>query len=143
MDTLSLTKEARIYNGSQTAVYKNLCDLNNIGKYGDRIPPGLLDSFTFDSDSMEVNINPVGRMKLVITERAEPKHIKFQTESAPLDCKMWIQLKEHTPQTCLMKLTVKAEMTPLVKMMAGNRIEDGIEKMADMLSKIPYDQNME
>ena len=37
-----------------------------------------------------------------------------------------------------MRLTLKADLNPMIKMMIGNKLEDGIDKFADMLSMIPY-----
>jgi hypothetical protein len=37
-----------------------------------------------------------------------------------------------------MKLTLKADLNPMLKMMLGNKLEAGIDKFADMLSMIPY-----
>jgi hypothetical protein len=37
-----------------------------------------------------------------------------------------------------MRLTLHIEMSMMVKMMAGNKLEEGIDKLADTLSALPY-----
>ena len=54
-------------------VYRNISDLNNLERVRDRIPEDKLNSFSFDSDSVSVNVAPVGDLKLRIIEREENK----------------------------------------------------------------------
>lgn len=47
----------------------------------------------------------------------------------------------NTPQGCpgsKLKLTLKADLNPMIKMMIGSKLEDGIDKFADMLAMLPY-----
>jgi hypothetical protein len=37
-----------------------------------------------------------------------------------------------------MRLTLKADLNPMLKMMLGKKLEQGIEKFADMLAMLPY-----
>ena len=61
-------------------VYRNISDLSNLEKVRDRVPADKLNSFSFDSDSVSVNVAPVGDLKLRIIEREENKCVKFETE---------------------------------------------------------------
>lgn len=80
----------------------------------------------------------VGEIALLITEREENKCIKFGTEQAPLDANLWIQVLPVTDTTSKMRLTLKADLNPMIKMMIGSKLESGIERFADILSMIPY-----
>ena len=73
-------------------VYRNISDLNNLERVRDRIPEDKLNSFSFDSDSVSVNVAPVGDLKLRIIEREENKCIKFETVQSPLPFNLWIQV---------------------------------------------------
>jgi hypothetical protein len=37
-----------------------------------------------------------------------------------------------------MRLTLHVEMSMMIKMMAGSKLEEGIDKLADTLSALPY-----
>jgi hypothetical protein len=37
-----------------------------------------------------------------------------------------------------MRLTLKADLNPMLKMMLGNKIKSGLDKFADMLCMINY-----
>ena len=52
-------------------VYRNISDLSNLERVRDRVPEDKLNSFSFDSDSVSVNVSPVGDLKLRIIEREE------------------------------------------------------------------------
>ena len=51
------------------AVYRNISDLTNLERVRDRVPEDKLKDFQFDSDSVQVSVDPVGVIKLRIIER--------------------------------------------------------------------------
>ena len=119
-------------------VYRNLSDLSNLERVRDRVPADKLDSFQFDQDSVEVSVPPVGTIKLRIVEREENKCVKFETEQSPVPFNLWIQVLPVTEATSKMKVTVKADIPFMLKGMVGGPLQDGVEKIADALSQIPY-----
>ncbi len=119
-------------------VYRNISDLNNLERVRDRIPEDKLNSFSFDSDSVSVNVSPVGDLKLRIIEREENKCIKFETVQSPLPFNLWIQVLPVTATESKMKVTVQADIPFMLKGMVAGPLQDGVEKIADALSKIPF-----
>ena len=119
-------------------VYRNISDLNNLERVRDRIPEDKLNSFSFDSDSVSVNVAPVGDLKLRIIEREENKCIKFETVQSPLPFNLWIQVLPVTATVSKMKVTVQADIPFMLKGMVAGPLQDGVEKIADALSKIPF-----
>ena len=86
-------------------------------------------------DSIAIPAPMVGEIALRIIEREENKTIKFETEQSPIQANMWIQVLPSTNDDgTKMKLTLKADLNPMVKMMVGSKISDGIDKFADMLA---------
>jgi hypothetical protein len=122
----------------QEAVYRNISDLRNLEKVRDRVPEDKVKDFTFDEDTVSLNVAPVGELKLRICEREEPKCVKFETVQSPVPFHVWIQVLPVTDGTSKMKVTVKAELNPFVKGMVSGPLQDGVEKIADALSQIPY-----
>ena len=119
-------------------VYRNFSDLNNLERVRDRIPEDKLNSFSFDSDSVSVNVAPVGDLKLRIIEREENKCIKFETVQSPLPFNLWIQVLPVSATESKMKVTVQADIPFMLKGMVAGPLQDGVEKIADALSKIPF-----
>ncbi len=119
-------------------VYRNISDLSNLERVRDRVPADKLDSFKFDSDSVEVSVPPVGTIKLRIIEREENKCVKFETEQSPMPFNLWIQILPVSETESKMKVTVKADIPFMLKGMVSGPLQDGVEKIADALSQIPF-----
>ena len=119
-------------------VYRNISDLSNLERVRDRIPQDKLQDFQFDSDSVQVSVSPVGTIKLRICDREENKCVKFETEQSPLAFNLWIQVLPVSDTTSKMKVTVQADIPFMLKGMVSGPLQDGVEKIADALSQIPY-----
>jgi carbon monoxide dehydrogenase subunit G len=120
------------------AVYRNISDLSNLERVRDRVPEDKLQDFQFDSDSVQVSVDPVGVIKLRIIEREENRCVKFETEQSPLPFNLWIQVLPVNETTSKMKVTVKADIPFMLKGLVSGPLQDGVEKIADALSQIPY-----
>ena len=132
-------------------MYDRLSDLSNLQKLKERFEmmkdsmpeearkqAEAIQDLTFDSDSMSVNVPPVGNIQLRIVDRDEPKCIKFETEQSPIPFNFWIQLLPVTASSSKMKLTIKADINPFIKQMVKKPLQEGIEKIADVLQMIQY-----
>ena len=123
----------------QQSVYNMLSDLTNIERVKDKVPEDKLQGLTFDKDTISVNVPPVGAVSMRIIERDEPKTIKFASENSPMSFNFWIQLVAVDAQTSKMKLTIKADLNPFIKGMVAKPLQEGIEKIADVLQLIHYE----
>jgi len=119
-------------------VYRNISDLSNLERVRDRVPEDKLNSFAFDRDTVSLNVDPVGDIKLRIIEREEGKCVKFETEQSPMPFNLWIQVLPVTETTSKMRVTVQADIPFMLKGMVSGPLQDGVEKIADALSQIPY-----
>ena len=123
----------------QQAVYNNISDLRNLEKVKDRIPEDKVSDFTFDEDTVGLNVQPVGELKLRICEREEPKCVKFETVQSPVPFNVWIQVLPVDEQNSKMKVTVKAELNPFIKSMIEKPLQEAVEKIADALALVKYE----
>ena len=119
-------------------IYGMLSDLSNLERVKDRIPAGKVKDFTFDSDSCSVSVDPVGKICFQIVARAPNQLIKFATTNSPIPLHLWIQLKEVAEADTCMKLTVGAELNPFIKQMVAKPLQEAIDKMAEVLTVLPY-----
>lgn len=124
---------------SQKAVYVTLSDLSNIEKVRDRLPEDKVKDLAFDRDSISISA-PMGSVSMRIVEREEPKCIKFATENSPVSANLWIQIVPEGDNECKMRLTIKADINPFIKAMVSKPLQEGLEKIADVLAMIPYGQ---
>ena len=119
-------------------VYRNISDLSNLERVRDRVPEDKLNSFSFDSDSVSVNVAPVGDLKLQIIEREENKCVKFESVQSPLPFNLWIQVLPVSETESKMKVTVQADIPFMLKGMVAGPLQNGVDKIAEALSKVPY-----
>ena len=119
-------------------VYRNISDLSNLERVRDRVPEDKLQDFQFDSDSVQVKVDPVGVIKLRIIDREENKCVKFEAEQSPVPFNVWVQVLPVDEATSKMKVTVDADIPFMLKGLVSGPLQDGVEKIADALSQIPY-----
>lgn len=122
----------------QQLVYDTLSDLSNVERIKDRIPADKIQDLTFDSDSVSVSVPPVGKITLRIVDRDEPKCIKFEAANSPVPFNLWVQLLPVTADTCKMRVTVKADIPLMLKPMVGGRLQEGVDRIADVMAMLPY-----
>lgn len=134
----TIESSIRQINAPQQAVYTMLSDFRNVERVKDKMPEDKVQELEFDTDSIAITTQ-MGRVKLVIVDREEPKMIKFETAESPLPFNFWIQVLPVTETTSKMKLTIKADLNPFVAGMVKKPLQDGIEKIADALQLIQYE----
>lgn len=152
MSTTTFESSIKQIPHKQESVYNTLSDLNNLQRLKDRfeqvkdqIPEDKrkemekLKDLKFDSDSISITAPMVGEIKMRIIDREEPKTIKFETENSPVPFYFWIQLLPTSDTACKMKLTIKADLNPFIKGMVKKPLEEGIEKIANALAMISYE----
>lgn len=128
---------------SQERVYNKLSDLNNLNSVRDRLDlikdkfDGKLEDMSFDSDSLTLKVQGFN-LTLRIIEREPLKCIKFEGDKTPIPLNLWIQILPEGMDNAKMKVTIRAEVNMFMKAMVAKPLQEGVEKLADMLSMIPY-----
>ena len=97
-----------------------------------------LKDMNLNSDRVSFPAPMVGEVAVAIIEREENKCVKFETEKSPVDANLWIQVLPVTDTTSKMRVTLKADLNPMMKMILGSKLEKGIDQFADMLCMLPY-----
>ena len=70
-----LESSVKTIPASQEAVYEKLSDLNNLEKFKDSLPEDKVKNLSFDSESMMIEVAPVGKIALSIVEKEPCKCI--------------------------------------------------------------------
>ena len=118
----------------QSAVYAKLSDLNNLAQVKDRLPEHKVKNMTFDADTLSMQAPPIGTITLKIVAREPESCITFGTTSSPLPFDLQIHLSPVSDAECQLKLTINMEVNPFIKNMIQRPLQDGLEKMADLLA---------
>ena len=124
---------------SASCVYRVLSDLNKLEMVKDRLPMDKITDFTFDTDSVSFRIDPISSsVKFVVIEREENKLVKLKSEAMPVDVFLWIQLVAANPDETKLRLTTRAELNVFIKPMVEKPMQEGVNKIADVLAVLPY-----
>ncbi len=131
--------EIKTILSNNKVVFAKLSDLNNLESLKDKVPSeaGISD-MVCDTDTVSFNVNPVGKITLRIIEREEFKTIKFASENSPITFNLWIQLVSKEENDTKLKVTLKADIPSMIKMMVGSKLKDFINQFADGLTKVSY-----
>lgn len=128
---------------SQERVYNKLSDLNNLEGVRERLDmvkdklDGKLEDMSFDRDSITLKVQGIS-LTLRIIEREPLKCIKFEGDKSPTPLNLWIQILPVTQEEAKMKVTIRAEVNMFMKAMVSKPLQEGVEKLADMLAMLPY-----
>ena len=122
--------------------FENLSDYLNSGlieKITEKVPQVKITDFQSDRDSCKFNITGMGLAEIKIVNREPYKTIKVESSgSLPMSFTFWIQLLPVESFRTKMRLTLHAELNMMVKMMVGNKLDEGIDQLADRLANLPY-----
>ncbi|WP_167609862.1 SRPBCC family protein [Maribellus sediminis] len=140
--------EVKTIDHNQQIVFNYLSNFENLATYlnsgliekiTEKVPQIKITDFESDRDSCKFNITGLGLAEIKIVNRDPFKSIKVESSGGlPLSFTFWIQLVPIDEYKTKMRLTLHAEMSMMIKMMAGNKLEEGINQLADTLSKLPY-----
>lgn len=127
---------------SQAQVYNKLSNLSGMAAIGEALKShpeaSKIGIEGIDSDNCAFIIAGAGRLHLRIVEREPDKTIKLEAIDAPIELTLWIQLVPAAAYDTRLRLTLRTELNFFMKKMIGGKLQEGVEKLADMMAMIPY-----
>lgn len=131
--------ESKTISCNNRKIFDLLSDLSNLEKMRDSIPAEKIKDFSFDRDSCSFSIAPLGKIAFSVVDR-EPHHtIRLKADSSPVEVNLAVNLIEIGPEVTELKLTVNANLNPFIKPMVSKPLQDGLNKIAEVLAAVPYD----
>lgn len=126
---------------SAQQVFDKLSNLENLKPLLANLPAQATEKvkdITVTPDTCRFSIENFGQMGFKIIEREACKTIKFSGDDTPVEVFLWIQLVEKEAYDTKMKITLKADVPFMLKMMVGSKLKDGVNQIATLLAQIPY-----
>ncbi len=124
---------------SAAQIYRVMSNLQNLERVRDMIPKDKIQEMEIEPDRVRMKVDGLGqKITIAIVDRIENDTIKFGAEGIPMEANFWIQLKEVSPVDTRIKLTVKADIPFMFKMMLDKKLQQGLDQAADMLAQFPY-----
>ena len=128
-------------NCSAQQIYRVISNLQNLERVRDKIPQDKIQEIEIEPDCIRLKVDGLAQIiTIAIVDKIENDTVKFGAEGVPMDANFWIQLKEVSPVDTRIKLTLKADIPMMFKMMIGSKIQTGLDQAAEMLSQFPYAQ---
>lgn len=135
METTFESKIGKL-NGPSHAVYALLSDFRNFSAL---VPPDKIKNWIAEENTCSFSVDMLGETGLRIIEKQPYSLVKITgTEGSKFDFFFWIQLKEAGFNDTRIKLTIKSDMNPMVKMMAAKPLQNFLDSLIDQLEKIPF-----
>jgi carbon monoxide dehydrogenase subunit G len=129
-------------------IFNYLSNFQNLSKYltedileqlAEKVPQVKIQNFQSDADSCSFSVSGFGNAEIRIVEREPYKTIKVEGQGGfPIELTFWVQLLPVDAYKTKLRLTLHTEMGMMVKMMVGNKLEKGINQLAETLAKLPY-----
>jgi len=114
-------------------VYGKVSDLRNLEQFRDRIPKEYTVNFECDTDYVQFRVAPVGDLLLRIVERGTDK-IRLNVEKLPFKAEISMNIGNVSPSETNIQLVLDADIPFFVKHIVGNKLEEGMDKIADILT---------
>lgn len=114
-------------------VYGKVSDLKNLEQFRDRIPKEYTVNFECDTDYVQFRVAPVGDLLLRIVERGADK-IRLNIEKLPFKAEISMNIGNVSPSETNIQLVLDADIPFFVKHIVGNKLEEGMDKIADVLT---------
>lgn len=148
MGSTRYVSDIKVVNNNQEIIYNYLSNFENLSKYvnegllskmTEQIPQIQISNFESDADSCRFQISGMGLAEIRIIEREPAKNIKIGSSgSMPVGITFWIQLLPVSAYETKLRLTLDADMSMMIKMLVNKKLEEGINRLADMLAALPY-----
>ncbi|GHV55911.1 polyketide cyclase [Bacteroidia bacterium] len=136
----NFTSDIQIIPHNRQLVYDTLSNMENLAKVKERLPEDKFQDLIFDRDSCSFSVSMLGQLRIVVVDREAPETIRWAVEKAPVDANLLVQLIPVNENETRMQLTVEANLNPFLKPMLSKPLQEGINRVADILTVVPYDE---
>ena len=132
------TSDIKTIPHNRQLIYDVLSNMENLAKAKKHLPEDRIQDFTFDRDSCSFSMPPLGQLRVVIVDRNAPETVQLAMEQAPVDANLFIRLIPENENETQVQLRIEANLNPFLKSMVSKPLQEGINKIADVLTHIPY-----
>ena len=130
--------ESEIKEAKQPAsiIYQVLSNFDNFGKL---LPKDKISNWQSFGDSCRFEVIGLGQFGLKIIDKDPDKTVKYTADgSVPFNFYLWIQLKEMDSVTTKIKVTLDADLNPMLKMVAGGPLKKFVNLLAEAVASHSY-----
>ncbi|MCL2596333.1 MAG: hypothetical protein FWD66_01465 [Paludibacter sp.] len=131
------------YQSAQKAVSKNstevflqLSNLNNIKNFQGKIAESVsIKNLTVSDNEISFEADMAGKISMKIIELQPQKFVRYRIESILKDADLQIDINSPLPNQSNISLMLTADIPMTIKMMIGNKLNHGIDKIAEAIAE--------
>ena len=128
MDNLSVyeSRTGKLATGSKQ-VFSFLTDMRNFRRF---LPEDVIENWQASADECSFEVSPVGRSEIKIVRKDPHDTVKYAGYGLNnTEFHLWVQMKEVKEKDTRVKLTIKADLNPGLKMIASKPIREFLDKL--------------
>ncbi len=123
-------------NNNVGIIYSKLSDFQNLSAI---MPPDNVQNWEATTDTCRFTIPQIGEIGLKIVDRQENSCVKYTADGQTrFNFNIWVQMKEVEPYSSRIKVTMKADINPMLKMMVGSHLQKFVDMLATAISTHNY-----
>jgi hypothetical protein len=113
--------------------------ISNFNNFENLIPKDKITGWQSSEDSCRFSVNGIGEAGLKIIDKEPYKTVKYSTDGkVPFNFYLWIQLKQVDINDTRIKLTIKADLNSMMKMMVGKQVKQFLNMLGDAIASYNY-----
>ncbi len=113
--------------------------ISNFNNFENLIPKDKISNWQSTEDSCRFKVDGIGEAGLKIIEKEPFKTVKYSTDGkVPFNFYLWVQLKPVATNDTRIKLTLKADLNPMMKMMVRKHVKKFLNMLGDAIAQYHY-----
>ncbi|MGQ1785875.1 MULTISPECIES: SRPBCC family protein [unclassified Saccharicrinis] len=113
--------------------------ISNFNNFEDLIPQDKIKDWQSTEDTCRFKVDGIGEAGLKIVDKEPVKTVKYSTDGkVPFNFFLWVQLKQVDVNDTRIKLTLKADLNPMMKMMVGKQVDKFLNMLGDAIANYHY-----
>jgi carbon monoxide dehydrogenase subunit G len=121
---------------SSERIYSFISDFNNLKNY---VPADKISNWQSNSDSCHFTVSGMGDVGLKFVEKTPFSLVKIAGDGmANHQFNLWIQIKEVAENDSRIKVTLRSDINPMMKLMVAKPIQKFLDMLIDAVEKMPF-----
>jgi carbon monoxide dehydrogenase subunit G len=121
---------------SEEKIYNFVSNFNNFKQF---IPADKVQDFESTEDSCHFSVPNMGKVGLRIIEKTPFNTVKVSGDGmANQQFNLWVQLKQVAENDTKVKVTIKADLNPMLKMMVSKPLQNFVDKLVEAMERMRF-----
>lgn len=113
--------------------------LSNFHNFESLLPRDKISNWESTGETCRFQVQGIGEVGLKIIEKEPTTTIKYTADGkTPFNFFLWVQMKDVVEDKCKLKLTIRADLNPMLQMIVAEPVKKFLEVLANAIASYPY-----